>query len=73
MASKRQVRRRECGDKKRYASSADAVAAAGRIGRAKGEKLVAYRCRFCRQYHIGHPPVAVQQKLGYSHLLHDVK
>lgn len=57
MASKRHVRRHQCGKKYRYADEATAKAAAFALFRQKGGPLRdAYRCRWCRWYHIGRRP-----------------
>jgi hypothetical protein len=73
MASKRQLRRKSCLGKKKYTSSQQAKDAAFLTGRKHNEKLVAYHCNYCGSWHIGHPPVSVQRRLGYSQLLRDFK
>jgi len=64
MSSKRRIRRRSCEGKKVYIRE-EAKEAAYSVSRKSAEKLVPYHCRFCRQWHIGHPPISVQRKLGY--------
>lgn len=64
MSSKRRIRRRSCEGKKAYTRE-EAKDAAARVSRNSGEKLVSYRCQFCRRWHIGHPPIAIQRWLGY--------
>lgn len=57
MASKRHIRRRQCGRKRRYQSPDQATAAMHAVIRAKktrGGFLHVYCCRFCRGYHFGH-------------------
>ena len=57
MASKRRIRRRQCGSKRRYASSAEALGEMHdviRKGKKRGGYLHVYRCRFCNGYHFGH-------------------
>lgn len=55
MSSKRQIRRRQCGHKRRYPDAATASAAANFLRRWTGERLTAYACPWCGQWHIGHP------------------
>lgn len=54
MSSKRRIRRRQCGHKRRYA---DAIAAGNvaRYFRHQGQHLAPYRCPWCGWWHIGHP------------------
>lgn len=55
MASKRRIRRKQCGSKQRHRTQAEAVSHI--IGlRCKGERgnMQAYRCGFCHGYHVGH-------------------
>jgi len=56
MASKRHVRRKSCTGKIKYESKEDAVIKTIIIKRKTGEKLNAYKCKFCKRYHIGHKP-----------------
>jgi hypothetical protein len=56
MSSKRHVRRKACGDKRRFSDQASAIAAI-RMMRAKGKAmgmLQAYRCKWCSSFHWGH-------------------
>ena len=47
--------RRPCGDKIRHASINAAWAAAVRLAAEAGDRyLRAYRCEFCRAWHVGH-------------------
>lgn len=63
MSSLRRLRRRSCGNKIRYATLSLASEAAKLLS-ARGELWMgAYRCRFCKQYHIGHMPKAVRQSI----------
>lgn len=48
MASKRQQRKRECGEKRKYLGPDAAKAAAERLGQQW------YQCRWCQHYHTGH-------------------
>lgn len=54
-ANKRRGRDRaaSCVGKRAYGWLA-AIEAAARIRRQTGDELVAYRCRYCRAWHIGH-------------------
>jgi hypothetical protein len=56
MASKRALRRRMCGAKRRYPTREAAVTALIRLIRARPSIAVlrSYHCRFCRAYHFGH-------------------
>jgi hypothetical protein len=56
MASKRALRRRTCGEKRRYPTREAAVTALIRLIRARPcmAMLRSYHCRFCRAYHFGH-------------------
>jgi hypothetical protein len=73
MASKRRIRRKECGDKQRYSDSKQAKTAAFLISRKTGEKLHSYDCKFCNGWHVGHPPINQQHRLGFTRLLRDFK
>jgi hypothetical protein len=57
MASKRQVRRRKCGTKRRFdterAARAGMISAIARGVSTKGYASP-YRCKFCGKYHWGH-------------------
>lgn len=66
MSSKRHIRRKACGRKYRYTSVEAAVDAAFQRTRVTRTKIQAYRCRFCKGWHIGHAPKWVQRKLGYG-------
>ena len=60
LSSKRAIRRRACGGKKKFPTRTRAISAAVRISRQTKERLRAYRCRFCRAWHVGHarvPPI----------------
>jgi hypothetical protein len=65
MSSKRHIRRRSCEGKTAYPSIDKARYAAHLASKRSSEKIVPYRCEFCRQWHIGHPPARVQRRLGY--------
>lgn len=45
---------RSCGGKRRFASEREAEDAAYLIRMQGGDELLAYRCRFCRAWHLGH-------------------
>lgn len=63
MSSKRAVRRRECGGKKQYATMAEAVKACYQYQMDFGGWVRAYRCKFCHQFHIGHPNAKIKQSI----------
>ena len=50
MASKRQLKRKECGDKVRYETQTLAVAS----NKRQGMETHTYKCRFGNHWHIGH-------------------
>jgi len=56
MASKRALRRRMCGEKRRYPTRAAALTALIRLIRVLPSLAVlrTYHCRFCHNYHFGH-------------------
>lgn len=57
MASKRRIRRQQCGTKKRYDDMRAAEGAARtlmRLAMNRGGQLRGYRCGFCGKFHIGH-------------------
>lgn len=66
MASKRAQRRKACGHKKRYATSAEAQQGIRALIRDKGYSglLTPYHCQFCNGYHYGHPPANVRKAMG---------
>ncbi len=51
-------RESQCGDKKPFATLEDAEKAAFRPRKQllRVGFMAAYRCRFCKQFHYGHPP-----------------
>jgi hypothetical protein len=53
MASLRARRRKQCGNKVRYPDETEAVSHAIGIGRKLNTVFRAYRCKFCRGWHIG--------------------
>lgn len=59
MASKRRIRRRQCGGKRRHETAAAAEKAMRSVifsGYRRGGWLQVYKCRFCNGYHFGHAP-----------------
>jgi hypothetical protein len=61
MSSKRHLRRRSCESKRAYPTQ---QAAWGGLKRTAGSGLLLYRCRWCGQYHVGHPPARVRQAIA---------
>ena len=47
-----QIRRSECGRKRRYDSEEEARASAAQRARATGRELDVYRCTWCRGWHL---------------------
>lgn len=54
MSSKRRVRRNQCGAKVRHATHADAMLHLRSL--RSRDPLNAYRCAFCKGWHVGHRP-----------------
>lgn len=64
MASKRALKRKQCGDKHRFNSVHDANQAAGRASQKSDSWISSYKCRFCGYFHIGHPPKYIRIARG---------
>ncbi len=60
MASKRRVRAKACDGKVRHASQQDAQHACFLTKKRLSEWLIAYKCKFCKGWHVGHPPRRVR-------------
>lgn len=55
MSSKRRLRKKSCGDKKRFTAKLAAIHAKTSLKYAKDEVgLSVYRCKFGEHYHVGH-------------------
>jgi hypothetical protein len=71
MASKRAMRRRICGVKRRFVSQHLAIAAIMRLRHKRNcflDTLQPYRCRFCHGFHFGHRPGTAKllvRKIGF--------
>jgi len=66
VSSKRRVRRAACSGKVKHKTEQEARRALSYLMRGPnydGQQLVAYRCQFCRQFHLGHVPYAVRQAI----------
>ena len=48
----KEIRRSECGKKKRYETYSDARATADHQARASGRELNVYECPWCRGWHL---------------------
>ncbi len=64
MASKRHLRRKSCEGKMAFNDFFSAARHAVYRAHQSGDYLLAYRCRFCRKFHIGHPPRRVLQAIA---------
>ena len=66
MASKRHLRRKACEGKQRWdRNDAKSARYAAAIVRQKtGEPVEAYHCKWCKGFHIGHPPKREQWRLN---------
>lgn len=60
MTSKRQLRRRECGSKVRYATQPEAEA------EIRGRHLHPYKCPWCGKFHLGHMTGKTKRATGYG-------
>lgn len=58
MSSKRRIRRKSCKGKVRHTSLEHADAHRHALSRLDGDRMSAYRCRFCGGWHVGHTPGA---------------
>ena len=63
MASKRNVRRKTCGNKKRLTKQ-EALNTAAYLRRHGHGVLDAYRCGLCRWWHVGHRPGKVHRYIS---------
>jgi NOL1/NOP2/fmu family ribosome biogenesis protein len=61
MASKRRLRRKACEGKKKH--TREGVEIARGVMKKKGVRMVIYKCRFCRMYHLGHPDKRTKQAI----------
>ena len=64
MASKRHQRRRACEGKVSYETIEDATDAARKYRHDFGQRLTPYRCKWCGNYHVGHPPRHVRRAIA---------
>lgn len=65
MASKRRIRRKQCGDKQRHKSEAEATAHAVSYLHKFGKYKRAYRCSWCHYWHVGAPSKVDAKQRGY--------
>lgn len=63
MASKRRLRRKQCG-KHSFPDEKTANTACLIARKERGQRLHAYRCNFCPTWHIGHIPARVRQSIN---------
>lgn len=70
MASKRRIRRKKCDGKRKYASQEDALKVSASMQRKEKTLwcMQAYRCSFCKQFHLGHPRKGRQIRFGLTYL-----
>lgn len=55
MTSKRRLRRKECGKKRRF-STIDEAQDIANVAWARGIRIRAYACHWCNGFHVGHMP-----------------
>ncbi len=60
MSSRRHERRKSCEGKIKFNSEQDAERAAGSYSATFKVWMTAYHCKFCKKYHIGHPPKRIR-------------
>ena len=63
MASKRALRRKQCG-KVAYDTASDAWKRVVYVRRRQGERLTTYACPHCAKFHVGHPNGRQRQALA---------
>jgi len=56
MSSKRKLRRKKCEGKTRYTTRDSAWCAARKLKKTLAQNIRAYKCKFCKGWHIGHTP-----------------
>lgn len=54
MASRRAVKRKQCGNKIRFNSQTEAVGIGISLMKKKKIHVVSYKCSFCNGWHLGH-------------------
>jgi hypothetical protein len=66
MSSRRAIRRQMCGNKVRFASLKEALAARRNmaVNGANVTRLNAYRCRYCGFFHLGHIPAGILYQIS---------
>ena len=66
MASKRRIRRKACGSKRKFNSEQEAINHALAVKRHTGTKafVSAYRCTFCHHWHWGNKHKGVISSVG---------
>ena len=62
MASKRNLRKKNCTNKVRY-QTLDLAQSAARDANKRTTWINAYKCQFCGGFHIGHAPYNVRQSI----------
>lgn len=62
MASKRRIRRKMCDGKKQLSKLA-AIIVRKKLIKKGSINLSYYKCRFCKQYHIGHNTKKMKQEM----------
>jgi hypothetical protein len=67
MASKRRIRRKMCVGKKRHR---DLKGAQIHIKVCGYQGVMAYHCKFCGFYHVGHPPAKIRAAINQRKLFH---
>jgi hypothetical protein len=64
MSSLRRLRRISCTEKQPYETADLADQARRSLLRNKGERVHAYKCRFGRHFHVGHPTYRAKQAMA---------
>lgn len=66
MASKRRIRRKMCDGKHKYKDGVTAREGAREAIRRTGHRIGAYKCQFCKQWHMGHTPSSVRRAMKWK-------
>lgn len=66
MSSKRRLRRRQCRNKRRYASESEALRTIAYLNRTERDRpgLHPYACQFCKGWHIGRAMKQFKNRTG---------
>jgi len=63
MSSKRQLRRKECGNKEKFPTFATASFVAKKQSFKLNKRINAYKCKWCGCFHVGHTPYGTKMAI----------